>query len=94
MIDGRVIAMAFSLTLCGVAQPDPWWLESSQPTHPPIQQQAAAEDATKNRENEGGETLWQRTISDPIALYTFVLTAFTGILGVFFSGGKLEKAAK
>ncbi|TPJ32848.1 hypothetical protein [Mesorhizobium sp. B2-8-3] len=77
----RLIAIAFFLALCGVAQADPWWLESSQSAHPPGKQQAAAEDAAQNRENEGGETVWQRTITDPIALYTFVLTLFTGVLG-------------
>jgi hypothetical protein len=78
----RLIAIAFFVALCSVAQADPWWRESSQPPHPPTQQQAASEDATKDREKEGGESIWQRTISDPLALYTFVLTAFTGILGV------------
>ncbi|UCI24446.1 hypothetical protein [Mesorhizobium sp. B2-8-5] len=63
------------------AHADPWWLESSQPPHPPTQQQTATEDAAKDTGKEDGETIWQRTISDPLALYTFVLTLFTGVLG-------------
>ncbi|MBZ9706928.1 hypothetical protein LB543_09370 [Mesorhizobium sp. ESP7-2] len=70
------------MALSGAALADPWWRESFQLPHPPTQQQAAAEDAAQDRENEGGETLWQRTISDPLALYTGMLTIFTGILGV------------
>jgi hypothetical protein len=78
----RLIAILFYIALCGVAQADPWWLESSQPPHLPTQQQAPAENAPKEPKDKGGESIWQRTISDPVALYTGVLTIFTGILGV------------
>lgn len=78
----HLVAIAFFLAVCGVAQGDQWWPESSQPPHPPAQQQAPAENAPKEPKDEGGESIWQRTISDPLALYTAVLTLFTGILGV------------
>lgn len=72
-----LLAIIFLLARCSVVWADPWWLESSQPP-----QQAASEDAAQDRENKGGETLWQRTITDPVAFYTFILTLFTGVLGV------------
>src|SRR4051794_27948749 len=36
----------------------------------------------ENQENKTRETLWQRTISDPTAFFTFVLAIFTGVLAV------------
>jgi hypothetical protein len=40
----------------------------------------AQKDRTKNTECKTHETIWQRTISDPVAYYTFWLTLFTAAL--------------
>ena len=40
----------------------------------------AQKDRSKNTECKTDETIWQRTISDPIAYYTFWITVFTAAL--------------
>ncbi|WP_322414179.1 hypothetical protein [Mesorhizobium huakuii] len=78
----RLIAIAFFLGVCGVAQADPWWLE---PPPPAIQEnQQSAPDAPKdqNPKNEVGETFWERTVSDPVALSTVIIALFTVVLGI------------
>jgi len=53
---------------------------AAQPTPSPSNQQATADNSQKHIQTDPNESLWDRTTNDPVALYTFVLTVFTGIL--------------
>jgi hypothetical protein len=58
----------------------PW--VSAQQSQPPAQQQTPQKDNQENPKQKVSESFWQRTMDDPIALYTAILTAFTGVLAL------------
>lgn len=58
----------------------------------PHQQQPHYENNGKQNESNSRETFWQRTTNDPIALFTFWLVIFTGVLA--FSTVGLYRSTK
>ncbi|TPK70770.1 hypothetical protein FJ527_28255 [Mesorhizobium sp. B2-4-18] len=78
----RIVATAIFFVLSGVAQADPWWLESPPPAVQENQQSPADAAKDQNPKDEISETLWERTVYDPVALSTVVIAVFTVVLGI------------
>ncbi|MES0118463.1 hypothetical protein NKK52_21115 [Mesorhizobium sp. C277A] len=78
----RLVAIGFFFALCGVAQADPWWLEQPPPAVQERQQSPADAAKEQDPKNEVGETFWERTLYDPVALSTVIIALFTVVLGI------------
>lgn len=78
----RFVAIAILLSTPVSARADSWWLEQAPPAVQENQQPPA--DATKDQDpkNEVGESFWERTVYDPVALSTVIIALFTVVLGV------------
>lgn len=59
-----------------------WLVRSRQPPQEPRQQQPACKYPNDQTKCEERKSFWQRTKTDPIALYTLVLAIFTGLLAL------------
>ena len=58
-----------------------WWADSSRPLpRDPIPTRSAHITTNENHKDQPKESFWQRATDDPIAVFTLVLTIFTGIL--------------
>src|SRR5947209_15771071 len=49
----------------------------------PVEPERAGGAQIEHGEQKKREHFWQRTLDDPVAMFTLVLTAFTGILAVY-----------
>lgn len=54
----------------------------SPPPEPPRHEPGNAANQKETKDGKPRETLWQRTTDDPVALFTFWIMAFTGVLAV------------
>lgn len=68
----------------------------AQPAASPTNQQSYKECEQKCPQTHLKESLWQRTVTDPIAIYTLFLTLFTGVLVIvsIWQGRSLIRAEK
>lgn len=71
--------LAFLLAWLTVA-PAAWQASSPTPPKQPIASSTTASTQQAASKNKPAESFWQRTTSDPVALYTLVLAIFTGLL--------------
>jgi hypothetical protein len=58
-----------------------WEVESSRPQ--PFETQSASHNDAKEAETQIRESLWQRTLTDPVAFFTMWLVIFTGLLVLY-----------
>ena len=72
-----VLGVFLTVAVFGIGYSSAWL-----PTHQTSDTQSTKNPANEDGREEGGETFWERTVSDPVAAFTAILTLFTAVLGV------------
>ena len=78
----HALAMRIALLLFFLLAPQSQRSAPKATSQPQTQSAAAGNAQQPTAKHEPAESLWQRTFTDPVAFYTFVLAIFTGLLAV------------